>query len=287
MKDFKIIGKTLVEYEGKGGDVTIPDGVEIIGGAAFYDCKNLTSVTIPDSVTGIGDYAFAHCPGIASVIIPNSVKHIGCGAFTYCSGLTSVTIPNSVMSIGDRSFYSCSKLNSVTIENGVTDIGACAFADCSNLTSITIPNSVTSIRDMTFYGCKKLASITIPNSVTIIGGGTFWGCTGLISETANYKAFHLTEKGELMCRDKIYTVGKESTAEGELNLCNNGIHYCTNLFDIFNYYCGEYDRTLVIGICEVSDENIGDEDDSKRCARWVKPTKILSRKEVINLLNNK
>ena len=285
MKEFEIVDKVLVAYKGKGGDIAIPDGVEMIGGAAFYDCKKLTTVIIPDGVTGIGSYAFAHCTGITSVIIPGSVKRIGCGAFTHCSGLTTVTIPDSVASIGDNAFYDCSKLNSLTIGSGVTYIGGSAFCDCSALGSITIPSGVTYIGSSAFYGCKKLTSIAIPDSVTYIGSSAF-GCTALTSERANYKAFHLTRKGELMCRDKIYTTGKESMVRGELKLCEKGIHYCTNLFDIFKYYCGEYDRMFVIGICEVSNENIGGRGDSKRCARWVKPTKILTREEIIKLLNN-
>lgn len=264
MKDFKIVDKILVSYNGKGGNVKIPDGVEFIGRSAFYNCSKLTSITIPDSVVRIGGYAFENCYGLTSITIPDSVTSIGYDAFHNCEGLTSVTIGNSVASIGGYAFDSCSALASITIPSGVTSIGDSAFWDCSGLTAIIIPDSVTSI-----------------------GYSAFYGCSGLNSAKANYKAFRLTEKGELMCKDKIYTVGKKSMVRGELTLCWNGIHYCTNIFDIFNYYYGEYDKDFVIGLCEVSNENIGGEDDSKRCARWVKPTRILTRKEVIEILNNK
>ncbi|QLL30169.1 leucine-rich repeat domain-containing protein [Flavobacterium psychrophilum] len=157
--------------------------VTAIGGSAFIQCNNLTSVTIPNSVTTIGDYVFADCPGLTSVTIPNSVITINRGAFGGCSSLTSVTIPNSVTTIRENAFAGCSGLTSVTIPNSVTDIENDAFFSCSGLTSVTIPNSVTTIGDEAFADCSGLTSVTIPNSVTTIGDGSFAECSGLTSVT--------------------------------------------------------------------------------------------------------
>ena len=191
------------------GDFVIPDGVRVIGFAAFYDCDNLTSITIPNSVTEICDSAFYDCSGLTSINIPNSVTSIDDNAFGGCTSLTRVTIPNSVTYIGGA-FYRCKSLTSVTINNnsivsanydenyniksvfgtqvteyiignGVTEIGDCAFAGCRSLTSINIPNSVTSIGYGAFYGCRSLTSITIPSSVTSISEDTFGYCSSLTS----------------------------------------------------------------------------------------------------------
>ena len=222
------------------------------------------------------------------VVIPDGVTSIGHWAFSDRYEITSVTIPDSVTSIGWYAFFHCVGLTSVVIGNGVTTIGENAFTCCYDLTSVTIPDNVTSIGGGAFSGCHKLTSIDIGNGVTSIGGGAFSGCDKLPSVRTNYKAFALTRTGKLKCIDKIYTVGKKSMVRGKLKLCRNGIHYCTNLFDIFTYYYGEYGRDFAIGICEVSEENVGRAKcDSKRCARWVKPTRILTREEVIKLLNNK
>jgi len=39
----------------------------VIGGCAFYNCQNLTSVKFPESVTKIGRQAFSECSKLVSV----------------------------------------------------------------------------------------------------------------------------------------------------------------------------------------------------------------------------
>ncbi len=159
------------------------DGVTSIGGWAFYECTNLTSIEIPDSVTSIGEWAFYSCSSLTSVTIGNSVTSIGDQAFRECTNLTSVEIPDSVTSIGNDAFCDCSSLTSVTIGNSVTEIGSSAFAGCSSLTSIEIPDSVTSIGSAAFYECTNLTSVTIGNGVESIGNYAFSYCTSLTSVT--------------------------------------------------------------------------------------------------------
>ncbi len=204
-------------------DVEIPgeiDGVPVtsIGGAAFDDCTNLTSVIIPDSVTSIGGWAFSWCTSLISVSIPGSVTSIGEWAFYQCKSLTSVTIPDSVTTIRYLAFYYCTSLTSVTIPDSVTTIGGGAFGGCTSLTEInvtdgntsymdidgvlynadctelvaypagrgtaySIPDGVTSIGLYAFSGCTNLTSVTIPDSVTSIGEWAFSRCTNLTSVT--------------------------------------------------------------------------------------------------------
>ena len=111
-------GKTLIQ--GVNGDVTIPDGVTIIGSYAFHYRSGLTSVTIPNSVTSIGADAFYGCSGLTSVTIPDSVTSIGGYAFGWCEGLTNVTIPDSVTSIGNYAFAGTA-LAAVHVVKGDTD----------------------------------------------------------------------------------------------------------------------------------------------------------------------
>ncbi|MCK9273362.1 YD repeat-containing protein [Candidatus Gracilibacteria bacterium] len=46
-----------------------------------------------------------------------------------------------------------------------------------------------------------------------------------------YKA---TYKG--ICLNQLYEVGEIYTLDGELVMCENGFHFCQDLYDVFNYY---------------------------------------------------
>lgn len=290
------------------GKFIIPDGVFRIGNYAFYECYDLTYIAIPKSIIGIGHGAFKGCSGLTSVTIGDGVMSIDNYAFADCSKLTSITIPDSIEIVGGCAFYDCTGLTSAIIGNGVTKIGDAAFVGCSKLASVIIGNSVTRIGERAFYGCTGLTSITIPDSVKSIGLNAFRECsnlativigngvtniemsafhrTSLESAHKNYKAFRLLPDGGLACLEKEYKIGKRSLVRGILTLCENGIHYCTNLFDIFDYYYGKYGKDFVIAECKVSDEQREDEYSSKKCTRWIIPQRILTREEIIKILND-
>lgn len=217
--------------------------------------------TIPDSVTIIGDSAFAFCSALISVVIPDSVTSIGSYAFGNCIWLTSITIGKGVTSIGDHAFYYCRGLESITIQDSVTRIGDAAFEGCSGLTSITIPDSVISIGWCAFFYCS------------------------IISKQANYKAFKI-ENGELHCRGKVYREGKRHYVRGTLKMCENGIHYCTNLFEIFNYYSGVIDKDIAIYEIDVGDKVLTS-DSSKCCTNSCVLKRRLYREDIIKILNGK
>ena len=57
-KKFVIKKRVRVRYNGGGGQVTIPDGVQEIASGAFAESKNLNKIILPTSLTTIRDARF-------------------------------------------------------------------------------------------------------------------------------------------------------------------------------------------------------------------------------------
>ena len=70
----------------------------------------------------------------------------------------------------------------------------------------------------------------------------------------------------LKCRDKQYKIGR-TEREDAAELCNKGMHFCTNPHDIFQYYSAGDSRFCEVTASEVSDEK---EDDSKRVCKTLR-----------------
>jgi len=183
--------KTLIAVPvGKSGSFTIPGTVEVIGGFAFNNCQQLTSLTISSSVKTMEDYAF-YASGFASVSIPESVTKIAPNAFTLCKNLTAITIPSSVTEIGLNAFHHCDNLTAITVdannptytsEDGVLfnkDMQLLVAFPFGKSGSYVIPESVSGIETYAFYDRTGLTAVTIPASVTTIGDLAFSGCINL------------------------------------------------------------------------------------------------------------
>ena len=235
--------------------VVIKQGVNNIGGGAFHDCINLTSVTVPSSVTTFAPLAFYGCSSLSSINIPNGVESIEYNAFQGCNSLSSITIPSSVtyIELSDKYFNAfayCGGLTSIIVESGNPNYDSrndCnAIIETSTNTLIAgckntiIPNTVSSIAHHAFSGRINMTSMTIPNSVTSIGDNAFGGCTNLLTFTIPNT---VTELGDFIFSDctSLTTV----TIEGDkFNLESNAFSSCSNLTDI--YFTGLVDCTFSI-----------------------------------------
>lgn len=267
------IKKMLISVDNedvKNGEFIVPAGVEGFSEGLFSRREDLIKIMIPNSATEISDCMFYDCRNLTSITMHNGIKRVGELAFRDCYGLMRVTIPDSVTTIGNKAFAGCKGLLNVTMGNGVTSIGDLAFYECSSLTSIVFPDSVTSIGNYAFASCSSLTNVVIGNSVTSIGNSAFCGCKNL---TKNSNKYYKALNPDLTCRGFQYKENKWFKAEGEIQLCVNGFHACSNPFDLFNYYCGELNKDLVI--YEVELEGISEErhEDSKVVAKRIRLVK--------------
>lgn len=166
-------------------------------------------------------------------------------------------------------------------EKPVTSINAWGFAG-SEVYSVKIPDSVIDLYGRAFKNCTKLSTIKVSKNLELIGLDCFSN-TQLKSKPAIYKAFNITERG-LVCRDYLFKENEWSEEIDEIMPCERGYHYCTNLFEIFNYYFGALDKDIAIYICEVGDKIIKTST-SKCVTNKIKPIKRLGREDIIRILN--
>lgn len=192
---------SIVNYDGEGGDITIPSRIRNapvthISSNVFLKNQKITSVTIPNGVMSIGNSAFSGCTNLEKVNLPSSLSFIGEYAFSGSSKLSEINIPDDLNFVGSLAFegtkwqenyedefiikdnkiliYLGQSLNpNVTIPDGITSIGNSAFGNRSDITSIKLPNSLTSIEDSGFSNCVNLSTMVIPDSVTKIANSAF------------------------------------------------------------------------------------------------------------------
>lgn len=188
---------TLMEYNGPGGDVIIPDTVTDISSSAFNTYGSMiTSLEVPGSVKYLRSSTFRYCKNLEKVILRDGVKEIGSSVFAGLPRLNSVTIPASVTIIDSFAFQKCPELTEVSLQEGLTAIKDSAFLECGKLKGVLIPKSVTSIGAHAFENCTSLKSVSIPSGVKYIQEATFAGCEALSElkiakgvESIDYRAF--------------------------------------------------------------------------------------------------
>ena len=116
----------LTGVTGWGTTPTLPE-------LAFVNCTALQEVTLPDGVQVIGEYAFIRCAALTTVNL-SQVTQIDESAFRGCTSLKTLTLDN-VAAIGLDAFYGCTGLETLKIPK-CTRFGNYIVTGCKALTRI-------------------------------------------------------------------------------------------------------------------------------------------------------
>ena len=214
-------GGTDVQIEGNA----FPEGMRMIGTAAFIGCESLEEIYIPDSVVNIAEYAFEDCTNLKKVRMSSNVKLISTGAFRNCPKLEEFIWDSDVKLIADYAFYNSKSLKNfdfagveLIYPNSFTDSGVTAvtlghdkndeatdlimietqsFMGCENLDTVAIGGNVTTIKSEAFASCSSLETVIIADSVVNIAGNAFDDCSEftIYCEEGSYAQKFAEKKG--------------------------------------------------------------------------------------------
>ena len=176
--DFIVEDGVLLRYAGTAKNVSIPDGVTVIGESAF-EGSDIRSVTLPASVYIIEDRAFCDCSALTSVLDGDNVSRIGAFAFRGTPYLISST--EKYLTLGKVLVWYNGTSSSAVIPPSCEAVAPYAFMRSAELTSVRSDGNLIEIGTGAFYGCSKLSDVSLPASVSEVGAYAFEGTPYLTS----------------------------------------------------------------------------------------------------------
>lgn len=184
--DLMVLDGVLVQYNGPGGAVTLPEGVRCVGKSAFAGCASLTEITLPASVRQLSVGAFRGCERLSKIRVEEEntcfreedglvLSKSGKRVVLCPPGRTGeVSVPEGVEEIGQRAFEGCRWLTRVELPEGLGVVKAYAFRGCAALRELTLPKSLTAVSGTAaFGGCVGLKRLALPEKLTVLGDHAF------------------------------------------------------------------------------------------------------------------
>lgn len=158
--------------------IVLPKTLVRIGGSAFEECGNLTSVVFGDDIKEIDAWAFGNCP-LETIELPKNIEYIGDAAFTR-THVKSINFPASLIEIGGHAFQDNIALERIEFSgNNLKRIEDGAFSNCRSLNNVVLPNRLEYIGNEAFNSCY-FTEFRIPSSVKEIGDNAFRECSRLM-----------------------------------------------------------------------------------------------------------
>jgi len=172
-------------------EVTLSEGLEEIGEAAFAGCESLEQINYPSTLIKIGIGAFVGCRSLKEVELLEGLEEIGNSAFAGCKSLERNNYPSTLIKIGHRSFLDCQSLKEVQLPEGLKEIGEETFSRCRLLERINCPSTLIKICNRAFDRCSRLTTVKLMGGIVTIEENAFSRCALLEEVTILSNAFVL------------------------------------------------------------------------------------------------
>lgn len=182
----------VIDYQGKGGETTLPSGVNgqsyTVISHLFGENETVTGVTVSADVSALGNEVFLDS-AVKNVVIKDGLSDLQIQADTFkgCTTLEKVSINRNIGELYESAFEGCKNLKEVSLPGSVTKITKAAFYGCSSLQTVRAENStLKGIEDGAFYGCSALENLPRTELVRTVGNRAFYDCESLSSFVAGH-----------------------------------------------------------------------------------------------------
>ena len=138
VRDFE---RNVLKEHAKITEIIIEDGMEVIPGEAFTDCKGLNQITIPGSVRKISYNAFRGCEQLTAVILSEGLEELDSTAFRFCYNLTELHFPASLKTVNMFITSFWNKLRDLYFAGLCTEIEYKVNVDWKRVTLHGLPGS--------------------------------------------------------------------------------------------------------------------------------------------------
>lgn len=146
-------------------DLSLPEGLEMVGWYAFSGCSKLESLTLPQTLVELGGSVFKDCFSIKELSLPVGLSRLGPHFAEGCTGLKEIRVEEENNVFKSHRGIVCSKDGKELI---VAPTGwAGGFETSAGLESI---------RGEAFWGCSALEEVRVGPGVRFVGNHGFYGC---------------------------------------------------------------------------------------------------------------
>lgn len=235
---FQSTGMSGFTFPESASDITL-------GTRLFDSCPNFTEVTLSSSVKSVGA-AFAQCKTLTTIIIPDSNTDLQSRDKLILNVKKdeqgNVVLDEQGNRIGTEIQMAYAAVDTTTdsdgkggvyrIPEGITSIGANAFAGQNNIRKLILPASVTTIGDEAFRACRMLEEVDIPgdSSLQSIGEKAFKHCHSL--KTINIENAKKLTTVKQYAFDQCLSLQTISMPDSLVNIGSYAFQYCWSLHTV-------------------------------------------------------
>ena len=131
---------TIMGYRGDLKEIEIPSTyagkpVTILFDSLFKGHDEIIHVTIPKGIEDIGGFLFDGCNHLKKIDLPEGLKNIWQYAFVR-TAIEEIILPDTLSTIPPFSFKDCKKLKTVVCGKGLKKIHGLAFQGCESLQTV-------------------------------------------------------------------------------------------------------------------------------------------------------